>query len=831
MAKVAEQAVNAQRAGGTTTAAVEDAGEGVPVMPEWYGSLKRFPCRAKTSRWTDSKTGEEREAKAKKPLSREWDKAATADDAKLAEWQELYPDCMWGAPTGKANGFFVVDLDSGPDHAAGVNGVEALAKYADEHGHEFPQTLSATTAGGGMHLYFKMPVDGTDIRNSAGKILPGVDVRGSGGYVIVPPSMNQDTGKAYIWDDPSQTMAEAPEWLLELVTKKEKPASSANVAQVAGPVDGVGTTYGRAALESELTKLRNTSEGSRNDTLNEVTIKLAGLAKGGELDGNEVYAAIEEAARETGLSDSEVHKTMASAWKAATPRTAPNREAGTAATMVNDGPKPGDEGFEWPEPVPFSTINLPKLTPDMLPDKFGEYCAALAEAKQVPLELAVSMALAALSAAAVAGYELEIRPGYREPPIIYTICPLEPANRKSAVCSAVMEPLIEWEKTMAEELGPEIRRANSQRKSLEKAIDHKRAEYARADPSDRDRIQREIDELEEQMPEETSLPRVLTDSVTPEALAVLMKEQGECMAILSAEGGIFDIVAGMYNKGVPNMDLFLKAWCRESYRVDRRNSDSVLLERPALVMGITAQPFTMANRTAAKAFRGRGLDGRFLYFLPESILGRRKVEPEPMNEGVKTWFSNKLKSLLPTTWGRNRPQPQTLYLSAEAYRGWLEFSEALEKELAEDGEFDGMTDWGGKLAGYVARLAELFHLASHDDPAKEKISPEIMSLASQLGAFLAEHAKAAYSLMGTDETLEGAKKIHAWIKRKHAERFTTQEVWQDLRRTFCRAPALREALTELADRFYIYEIPTEERTGPGRKPAPRYLVNPKALEA
>ncbi|MBO4793198.1 MAG: DUF3987 domain-containing protein, partial [Deltaproteobacteria bacterium] len=107
---------------------------------------------------------------------------------------------------------------------------------------------------------------------------------------------------------------------------------------------------------------------------------------------------------------------------------------------------------------------------------------------------------------------------------------------------------------------------------------------------------------------------------------------------------------------------------------------------------------------------------------------------------------------------------------------------------------------------------------------------ETMRQACALGSFLVEHAKAAYALMGTDETLEGAKKILSWIRRKHAGRFTTQEAWQALRGTFHHMPSLREALKELEDRFYLYEIPAEGQAGPGRKPAPSYLVNPRARE-
>ena len=485
---------------------------------------------------------------------------------------------------------------------------------------------------------------------------------------------------------------------------------------------------------------------------------------------------------------------------------------------------------EWPAPVPFTAHTLPKLDAMKLPPVLGDFCAGLAEEKQVPVEIAVAMSLATLATAAQGRYVVRVREGYTEPMNLYTLCPLEPANRKSAVVEVCTAPLKDWENWMAERMAPEVKEARSKRLTMEKTIEAKRNKATKCvTMQEIDGLQKEILALEEQLPEVPVIPRLLADNTTPEALAVLMENMGGCIAIITAEGGIFDILAGMYNKGTPNLDLFLKAHSGDSFRVDRRMATPVILDNPRLTIGISPQPITLAERSASKVFRGRGLDGRFLYFMPESLLGRRKLEPAPMNPAVKSRFHDKVRGILPSRWSSDMPEPVALELSPEAYQLWLAFAGEVEKGLAPGGEFDGMNDWGGKLAGAVVRIAGLFHLVTYDRPEELKITPETMQQAVYLGALLTEHAKAAYALMGTDETIEGAKKVLEWIRRQAAERFSTQECWQAVRGYFRHMPPLLEALKELEERSFIKEVPVEKQ-GVGRKARPDYLVNPAALK-
>lgn len=98
---------------------------------------------------------------------------ATTDKAQIEAWWRTHPDALIGVPTGTSTGIAVLDLDKKNDKDG----------YAAVPGWEKLSPAIVRTGSGGAHLYFRADAP---IRNSVGK--NGVDVRGDGGYVIVPPS-------------------------------------------------------------------------------------------------------------------------------------------------------------------------------------------------------------------------------------------------------------------------------------------------------------------------------------------------------------------------------------------------------------------------------------------------------------------------------------------------------------------------------------------------------------------------------------------------------------------------------------------------------------------
>lgn len=146
----------------------------------------------------------------KTPATRNGVKDASRQISKVRGWWGRHDGRGIGMATGEPSGVWALDLD-------GEEGRESIRRLQEENG-SLPDTVASRTGGGGYHLLFEMPED-RDVRNSAKQVADGVDVRGTGGYIVIPPSPHP-SGNRYEWVRPPEEypVAEAPEWLLALVT-------------------------------------------------------------------------------------------------------------------------------------------------------------------------------------------------------------------------------------------------------------------------------------------------------------------------------------------------------------------------------------------------------------------------------------------------------------------------------------------------------------------------------------------------------------------------------------------------------------------------------------
>jgi hypothetical protein len=133
----------------------------------------------------------------KHPRTRRGLDEASTDPAIVAEWWRCWPSANIGIRTGTVSGLVVLDVD--PRHG----GTRTLQEFRREHG-PLPRTAQVLTGGGGQQFVFAHP--GGTVRNSAGAVGDGLDVRGDGGYIVAAPSLHA-SGNRYRW---LHTLDEAP---------------------------------------------------------------------------------------------------------------------------------------------------------------------------------------------------------------------------------------------------------------------------------------------------------------------------------------------------------------------------------------------------------------------------------------------------------------------------------------------------------------------------------------------------------------------------------------------------------------------------------------------
>lgn len=234
---------------------------------------------------------------------------ATTNAVTISEWWERWPDAGIGLACGGASGVWVLDLD-------GQEAADRFVALQVEHG-DIPKTAAVRT-GRGWHLYFASPSTGEEIRNSASRVAPGIDVRGTGGYVVLPPSLHP-SGIRYEWlpGRGPDAVRGAPFWLVRLTGKKpsERTGDVHTLPRI--PMGGgMRARYVMRAIESECVELAKTPEGARNDRLNLAAFAVARFVASGDFDRIGAMKMLTLAARYCGLSEQEAEATILSAFKA-----------------------------------------------------------------------------------------------------------------------------------------------------------------------------------------------------------------------------------------------------------------------------------------------------------------------------------------------------------------------------------------------------------------------------------------------------------------------------------------------------------------------------------
>lgn len=775
----------------------------------------------------------------KRPPMTAWQDAATNDPAIISNWfRGLYADHGLGVATGllpTGRYLFVVDVD---EHDPAASGSDTLHELEAAHG-ALPATVEVLTGSDGRHVYLTSPLP---IHNDSGRRLgPGLDIRGVGGQVLAPPTIHPN-GRPYVWlADHGPTdieVAEAPAWLLERLLAAPEAPKVAAVQRRDGSVwdvvadDGPAARFNAATTWEELL----TADGW---TLSHVSS-----------DGEQHWTRPGKEAREgtsatVGWNGQDVLKVFTSSvpWLPqgaysrfgyhACRHHGGDRSAAAASLRAKAS---GDKHFTaaqvgdpWPELIPLTDeVEPPPFPLDALPSWIVDHALEVADDLQVAVDLPATLALGALSVAVLGRAKVSYgRSRWTQPLNLYCCVALPPSAGKSPAKAAMFGVLEDLEMRRLQEAATARMIADADRSLLEKQRRNAEERAAKATGDDADAARHDLYDTVEKLARLERVPsgRLLADDATTEALGVALAEAGGAIAVVSAEGGVFDRIAGLYSDK-SNFDLYLEAWGGGRYVVDRIKREPISLPVANLCVITTVQPSVLDEVGAKKEFAGRGLTARFLLCKPWSNVGTRdRLKASVGDDKARRAYDARMLALSQ----RVASQAALVVVEGEASDLFAEWDQMLEHRLAPGRDLEHLAEWVGKLRANVLRLAALLHLA--DDASGDAVDVDTVERAIALGEYYLAHAVSIAAGWGVDEVVAKAKKVAQWAAREQLREFSVRECYghPSLRRTIAGPEEAKPVLELLAERGWIralFDGPMP--LGKGGKASPRFEVRPDA---
>lgn len=235
--------------------------------------------------------------------------AASRDWDQIDAWDDKFPNANIAIACGEINGICVLDVDN----PAGIESLERIWAAGFER---FARTVTARSARGGLHYYFIQP--NIKLKNRAGMIAPGLDIRTDGGSIIAPPSETEHGRYEWInspdeWNhDGIVIPAPMPEWLRQKASAERPPNPVAMRRNASRSFDAPSPKI----LDMQEAELRKAMPGSRNHALNKAAFVFGQFIAANLISTGEAMRRLMAAALSVGLHQIEAEKTIQSGLRA-----------------------------------------------------------------------------------------------------------------------------------------------------------------------------------------------------------------------------------------------------------------------------------------------------------------------------------------------------------------------------------------------------------------------------------------------------------------------------------------------------------------------------------
>ena len=666
------------------------------------------------------------------------------------------------------------------------------------------------TSSRGSHWVYRtdIPVDSAQVafKDIDGTML--VELRGTGGATVYPPSTHQETGERISWEsftNPADvTLADLKRAVRELaavaILARHWPAEGSrqdSFLALSGGLIRSNWSVERAQrfIEALATVTDDEEARKRVETVVRTAAKLdqekkaTGLPKLVELlgaKGTEVVSKVRE-------------------WLGLSP------------------------ALPWPDPVPLGEVPpVPSFPLDVLPAPLQRVVKEMAQALPCPEDFVAVPLLVMAGAAIGASRALVIKKGHIQRAILFAAVIGPPGSAKTPALDFVVEPAHDAEEKIHAAWKEEI-------KEYEIALDNYEAELKE--------WKKTHGGPRPEKPPRPPLQRRTVNDATAEALVPILQENPRGVALIRDELVGWVQAMNQYREGGKGADqqFWLSAWSGSAVKVDRKKTHAegpLRVRHPfiGVVGGLTPDklPTLRGDKPCQRAEQDGFID-RILMAYPQEppAVAENWLEVADSTRTALCFVMERLWTLEMVS--QTDPagavvgyRPFLVNLDPTARGEWQRFTAAHAREINGGNLPPQLVGPWAKLKGYAARLALVIHyLRSACDEAQEgDVDGVSMASAVKLIDYFKAHARKVYAVMDADPKTAAARKVLRWIADQRTTRFQKRDAYQALKGTFKTIDELAPVLTLLEKHGYIRPEPCSERSGPGRKPSPFYEVHP-----
>jgi hypothetical protein len=674
---------------------------------------------------------------------------ASSDPETVRAWVSRNPGGNYGIRTGQAlpGGDYLAVLDIDPRNG----GRASLAEWEHQHG-PLPDTYTVATGGGGTHYYFTT----SEPLACRTNVLPGVDLKADGGYVVGPgcihpgdPKHDIPPGRRYEVERKAPIVP-MPAALLELVRRTERAQSKRQNGTATGATT-LSAELVQALARGKLAKLWEHGEhGGTDRSRSGCDAALAALLGTHGFEDADVEAALRAfphgQVSETG-DRRQIERLLGIAIEARA-----RREA-TATAGTPEPPRPLVREIPPADPYPVAALG----------SLLSEAALAIQDRVQAPLAICAQSVLACATLAAQAHADVVLPTGARRPLSNFLLSVLETGGRKTAADNEAGDALRRRETELRTRYGPEHLAWRNQHDAWQ-------AERRKILTTKNDNAAGRRGRLDALGPEPPAplLPMLTCPEPTYEGLCKLLAVSLPSVGVFASEGAQFVGGHGM------NPDNRLRTaaglshiWDGDPIRRVRAGDGASELPGRRVALHLMLQPGVASELLADPILADQGLLSRMLVTAPDSLAGTRlwreaRAESTAALELYGARLLELLRAPLPLVGGiPNELSPRALPLSAGARRAWTEYADHIERQLAPDGALDTIRGLANKLPEHAARIAGVLTLVA--DLEAGAVTAERMEAGIELADHYAAEALRLYEVSRTDHRLRNADRLRLWL--------------------------------------------------------------------